>query len=152
VPTEPCPELIRLATAVANLEETPERILQVECGAGDGVLFLAREFPSARVRGIDRNPGAIRAAVARIGLDPEGRVAFKQQARRSIPYPDDFFDLIVQMDGPLAVGEIARALKPGRPIIVSEPGWLTRWRLERRFKSLASAATGVYLGCLLSDE
>lgn len=150
--SQPCPELIRLATAVANLQEAPERILQVECGVGDGVLFLAREFPSARVRGIDRDSEAIRAAVAKIGLDPEGRVAFKRRSRRSIPYPDDFFNLVVQMGGPLAIGEIARVLKPGCSVILVEPGRLTRWRLGRRFESSPSVAADVYMGRLLNDE
>ena len=39
------------------------------------------------------------AATARIGLDPEGRVAFKAGRPRSLPFPDDLFDLVAQLDG-----------------------------------------------------
>jgi ubiquinone/menaquinone biosynthesis C-methylase UbiE len=112
--------LIPLAAAVLEVPGTPERILEIGCGAGDGVLFLAREFPSARVRGVDPSEEAIHDAVARVGLDPEGRVAFKHGKSRSLPYPDDFFDLVVQTHGSLLVGEIARVLRPGGHLVYVE--------------------------------
>jgi ubiquinone/menaquinone biosynthesis C-methylase UbiE len=105
------PALTPLAAAVLHVSPDPERVLQVGCGTGDGVLFLAREFPRARVRGIDRSPEAIRAAVAKVGLDPEGRVAFKHSPGRRLPYPDAHFDVIVQTGGPLALGEVRRVLR-----------------------------------------
>lgn len=135
------PPLTPLATAALHVGE-PERILQVQCGAGDGALFLAREFPSARVRGVDAEERAIRAATARIGLDPEGRVAFKVGAPRSLPYPDDLFDLVAVLDQRVPVGEVARVLRPGGHLIVAHTdaaaaprgalGRLLRWRLARR--------------------
>jgi ubiquinone/menaquinone biosynthesis C-methylase UbiE len=107
------PALTALATAALRVPKRPERILEIGCGEGDGVLFLAREFPSARVRGVDRSAESIRAATARVGLDPEGRVAFKRGDPRSLPYPDDHFDLVVHSDGRLLAGELARVLRPG---------------------------------------
>jgi len=108
----PSPLLTPLAAAVLHVGD-PERILQIECGEGDGVLFLAREFPSARIRGVDRSEEAIRRASARIGLDPEGRVAFKQGNPRSLPFPDDQFDLLATVDAYPAASEAARVLRPG---------------------------------------
>jgi ubiquinone/menaquinone biosynthesis C-methylase UbiE len=108
----PSPLLTPLAAAVLHVGD-PERILQVECGEGDGVLFLAREFPSARIRGIDRSEEAIRHAGGRIGLDPEGRVAFKPGSPRSLPFPDDQFDLLAAIDVRPAAAEAARVLRPG---------------------------------------
>ena len=75
------PPLTPLAAAVLHVG-SPERVLQIECGEGEGALFLAREFPSARVRGIDRSAEAVRHAQGRAGLDPEGRIAFKQGVAR----------------------------------------------------------------------
>src|SRR5690348_18492756 len=37
-----------LAAAVLRVPRDPERVLEIGCGEGDGVLFLAREFPRAR--------------------------------------------------------------------------------------------------------
>jgi SAM-dependent methyltransferase len=112
------PPLTPLAAAALHVP-VPERALVVECGEGDAVLFLTREFPAARVRGADSSPALIRAASARVGLDPEGRVAFKLGKPGSLPYPDGFFDLVAQVRGRAAPTEIARVLRPGGHLILA---------------------------------
>ncbi len=147
------PPLTPLAAAVLRVSPAPERVLEVECGDGDGALFLAREFPAARVRGVDRSAEPVRAATARIGLDPEGRVAFKQGRPGDLPYPNDFFDLVVAVDARPRVAEVVRVLRPGGHLILArvrgaEPldglgGRLARWRLGRHgVELLESAAAG----------
>lgn len=112
------PPLTPLATATLAVGR-PESVLEVECGEGDGALFLAREFPRARVRGVDTDDGAVRRATARIGLDPEGRIAFKVGSPRALPFPDDHFDLVAAFDGRLAVAETARVLRPGGFLVIA---------------------------------
>ncbi len=125
------PSLIAMAAAVLHVPRRPERVLHIGCGSGEGVLFLAREFPAARVRGVDRSGELIQVAVSRIGLDPEGRVAFKQGRPRALPYPDGFFDLVTQTGAPLHPAEIARVLRPdGHLVLVGEWRWLD-WRLRK---------------------
>jgi SAM-dependent methyltransferase len=114
----PAPALTPLAAAVLHVGD-PERILQVECGDGEGALFLAREFPSARVRGVDRSPEAVRRASGRVGLDPEGRIAFKQGTPRSLPFPADHFDLLAALDARPAAAEAARVLRPGGFLVLA---------------------------------
>lgn len=136
------PLLTPLAAAVLHLDRPPERALVIGCGDGEPVLLLAREFPTARVRGTDRSEARVREAKARVGLDPEGRVAFKQAAARALPYPDRFFDLVVAVDARLAPGETRRALRPGGHLLLvhTKPQGrlqelLSRWlwyRLRRR--------------------
>lgn len=114
----------------------PERALVVECGDGDAVLFLAREFPAARVRGADSSAALVRAASTRVGLDPEGRVAFKVGKPAGLPYPDGFFDLVAQVGGRPSAGEVARVLRPGGHLVLVNsrpPGFLsaTKERLLR---------------------
>ncbi|HEX5990002.1 MAG TPA: class I SAM-dependent methyltransferase [Solirubrobacterales bacterium] len=113
------PPLTPLAAAVLHVGD-PERILQVECGAGDGTVFLAREFPRARVRGVDRSARAIREAGSRVGLDPEGRIAFKQGDPRSLSFPDDHFDLVAALDARPSPGEALRVLRPGGFLALAE--------------------------------
>ncbi|MGN6257739.1 MAG: class I SAM-dependent methyltransferase [Solirubrobacterales bacterium] len=148
----PSPLLTPLAAAVLHVGD-PERILQIECGEGDGALFLAREFPSARVRGVDRSAEAVRHAADRIGLDPEGRVAFKQGSPRSLPFPDDQFDLLVAIDARPAAAEAARGLRPGGFLVLAATntpdvpsgfrGTLLRRRLGRLgFEPIWSEAAG----------
>ena len=64
--------LASLASAVLHVQSVPERILDIGCGTGEGSLFLAREFPQARVRGVDLSEEMIEQAVGKTGLDPEG--------------------------------------------------------------------------------
>jgi ubiquinone/menaquinone biosynthesis C-methylase UbiE len=146
------PALTPLAAAVLHVGN-PERILQIECGEGDGALFLAREFPSARIRGVDRSAEAVHRATARIGLDPEGRVAFKQGSPRSLPFPADQFDLCAALDALPRAAEVTRVLRPNGFLVLasaraseSPPGFrgkLLRRRLARLgFEPVCSEQAG----------
>jgi 23S rRNA (guanine745-N1)-methyltransferase len=146
------PPLTPLAAAVLHVGR-PERVLQVGCGDGDAALFLAREFPTARVRGIDADADAVAAASARVGLDPEGRVAFKVGGPRRIPYPEDNFDLVSALDARPAPAEVARVLRPGGHLILAAThgpatgsglsGWLLARGLRARgFTQVAAEQAG----------
>lgn len=146
------PRLTPLAAAALHVG-SPERILQVECGEGEGALFLAREFPTARVRGVDRSEKAIRMASAKVGLDPEGRIAFKVGAPRRLPYPADHFDLVALVDAYPRVGEVARVVRPGGYLVIARTrqrqlyagprGWLLRrLLLWRGFEPVWTEAAG----------
>jgi SAM-dependent methyltransferase len=132
----PTPALTPLAAAVLEAGD-PERVLEVECGDGEATLFLAREFPRARVRGVDRSEQAVREATARVGLDPEGRVAFKVGTPGSLPFPDQHFDLVVLVDATPAAAEAGRVLRCGGLLVLAYtsaervPGGLGGWRLRR---------------------
>jgi len=131
------PPLTPLAAAVLHVGE-PERALEVECGEGEGALFLAREFPRARVRGVDSSERAVARAGDRVGLDPEGRIAFKQGSPSSLPFPEDHFDLVVLIDAAPNPAETARVLRPGGFLILAstsprrDPLALRRRLLNRR--------------------
>lgn len=135
------PKLTPLAAAVLHVDR-PERVLQIECGTGDGVLFLAREFPSAHIRGADSSAEAVREATGNVGLDPEGRVSFKQSRPDSLRYPEDAFDLFVAVDTRPDAGEAARVLRHGGFLVLASTlspsamtkgkGWLLRRDLGRR--------------------
>jgi SAM-dependent methyltransferase len=55
----------------------------------------------------------VRRAQARIGLDPEGRVAFKVADAADLPFEEDSFDLVTQLNVPPFFAEIGRVLRPG---------------------------------------
>jgi SAM-dependent methyltransferase len=134
--------LAPLAAAVLHVAKPPERILDIGCGTGAGTLFLAREFPQARVRGVDISEEMIREAQAKVGLDPEGRVAFKVGDASELPYPDQGFDLVAQLNMPPFFEEMVRVLRPGGHLIVAA-SWgaatpfytsarVLRWKLAQR--------------------
>jgi SAM-dependent methyltransferase len=102
-----------LAAGLLHVRPEPERALDIGTGLGDGALLIAREFPHARVRGIDLSEEMVRRAQRRIGLDPEGRVAFKVADAANLPFEEDSFDLVAQLNMPPFFSEIARVLRPG---------------------------------------
>lgn len=157
------PALTPLAAALLRVP-APERALAIGCGDGDSALLLAREFPAARVRAIDPSAESVRAARARVGLDREGRLAFKQGRPRSLPYPDSFFDLVAQLSGRVAPRELSRVLRAGGSLILvgpagtarpRGPGRLTRRRLVTRgfvVECEESAGDGNFLVARLVED
>jgi ubiquinone/menaquinone biosynthesis C-methylase UbiE len=111
--------LAPLAAALLHVKPAPERALEVGTGTGEGALLIAREFPQARVRGVDLSEEMIRVAKHKVGLDPEGRVAFRLADASDLPYEDDSFDLVTHLNMPPFTGEIARVLRPGGQVIVA---------------------------------
>jgi SAM-dependent methyltransferase len=102
-----------LAAGLLHVRPEPERALDIGTGHGDAALLVAREFPHARVRGVDLSEEMVRRAQARIGLDPEGRVAFKVADAADLPFEAESFDLITQLNMPPFFAEISRVLRPG---------------------------------------
>jgi ubiquinone/menaquinone biosynthesis C-methylase UbiE len=117
----------------------PERALEIGTGTGTGALLIAREFPQARVRGVDISEEMVRLAKKRVGLDPEGRVAFRVADASSLPYNDESFDLVAELNMPPFFAEIARVLRPGGFVVHASswgdatPFWTPDAVLRRRF-------------------
>ena len=111
--------LATLAAGLDSLGPRPERVLDLGCGTGAGTLFLAREFPTAGIRGLDLSDSMIARAQSKIGLDPEGRVSFRVGDASKLPFADDSFDLVTQVNMPIFFGEIARVLRPGGGLVIA---------------------------------
>jgi ubiquinone/menaquinone biosynthesis C-methylase UbiE len=111
--------LAALAAATAQIPTRPERALDIGCGTGEATLFLAREFPRARVRGVDFSEEMIHLARSKVGLDPEGRIAYKVGDASRLPWSEESFDLVAQLNMPPFFSEIARVLRPGGYAIVA---------------------------------
>ena len=105
-------------------------VLDVGCGVGHWGQLLASVLPtSARVTGIDREPGWVEQASARAlsrGLGE--RFSYRQGAAERVPFPDDSFDLttcqtvlIHLRDPAAALGEMLRVTRPGGLVVVAEP-------------------------------
>jgi ubiquinone/menaquinone biosynthesis C-methylase UbiE len=145
--------LAPLAAAVLYVKPAPERVLDLGTGTGEAALFLAREFPRASVRGVDISEPMIRAAQGKIGLDPEGRVAFRVADASSLPFEPDSFDLVTQVNVPPFFAETARILRPGGFALVASshgagtpfytpPRVLARGFRRRGIEELATGEAG----------
>ncbi len=149
--------LAALAAALLHVKPAPERVLDVGTGTGEGALLISREFPQASVRGVDMSDEMIRAARAKVGLDPQGRIAFRVADAASLPYDDESFDLVTHLNMPPFAREIDRILRPGGHVIVASswgsatpfytPNAVLAWMFAKRgieAKSAGDAATGTY--------
>lgn len=111
--------LAAFAAGLDALGLKPERVLDLGCGTGAGTLFLAREFPSASIRGVDLSEEMIGRARAKVGLDPEGRVSFRVADAHQLPFGERSFDLVTQVNMPIFFAEIARVLRPGGGLVIA---------------------------------
>lgn len=111
--------LATLAAGLDALDLKPERVLDLGCGTGAGTLFLAREFPSAGIRGLDLSEEMVSQAQSKIGLDPDARVSFRVGDASKLPFADRSFDLVTQVNMPIFFGEISRVLRPGGGVIIA---------------------------------
>jgi len=145
--------LTALATAVTHVEAEPERVLDLGTGTGVAALFLAREYPRASIRGVDFSEEMVATAKAKVGLDPEGRIAFKVADAASLPFADDSFDLVAQVNVPPFLAELARVLRPGGYAVFvasggpatpfyTPPSVLERGLAKRGIETVASDAAG----------
>ena len=142
--------LATLAAGLDSLELKPERVLDLGCGTGAGTLFLAREFPTASIRGIDLSGEMIASAQSKIGLDPDARVTFRVGDASKLPFGDGSFDLVTQVNMPVFFKEIARVLRPGGGVVISsslgdQTPFSTPERLVRR-KLVSHGFGQVYAG------
>ena len=142
--------LAALAAALLYVRPAPERALDAGAGTGEGTLLIAREFPQARVRGVDISEEMIRTAREKVRLDPEGRVAFRVADAADLPYDDESFDLVTHLNMPPFVAEVARVLRPGGHVVVASswgpatPFYTPNATLDRGFAKwgIEPAATG----------
>jgi SAM-dependent methyltransferase len=111
--------LAPLAAGLLHVRPEPERALDLGTGHGEAALLLAREFPHASVRGVDLSEEMVRRAQAKIGLDPDGRVAFRVADAANLPYEDASFDLVAQLNMPPFYEETARVLRPGGHFVIA---------------------------------
>ncbi|MBY8847688.1 methyltransferase domain-containing protein, partial [Saccharothrix sp. MB29] len=103
-----------------------DRVLDVGCGIGKPAVRLA-ERTGAEVVGISNNQGQVDQAnvrAAEAGL--AGRVRFEYADAMAQPFADAEFDAvfalesIIHMDRPVALAEMARTLRPGGRLVLTD--------------------------------
>jgi SAM-dependent methyltransferase len=110
--------LAALAAAVSRLEAPPAAALDLGTGTGAGALWLARQFPEARVTGLDISEAMIEQARAKLHAELSRRVEFLVGDADRLPFADGSFELVAQISVPVFFDEAARVLAPGGYVVV----------------------------------
>jgi SAM-dependent methyltransferase len=136
-------------TAVADLHPG-ERVLDLGSGGGIDVLLSARRVgPTGRAIGLDMTDEMLALAQRNASQAGAVNVEFLKGQIEAIPLPADSVDVVISncvinlaADKPAVLGEIARVLRPGGRMgvsdIVADDGLTPEQRAER----------GSYVGCI----
>jgi SAM-dependent methyltransferase len=142
--------LAPLAVACDHLNAQPDAVLELGTGTGSGALMLARRFPNAEVHAVDISEAMVEAARAKAAAMLPRRIHFAVADAASLPYGDDSFDLVAQLNLPTYFDEMIRVLRPGGHVIIgsslgsSTPYYTPDRVLRRAFRrrGVETAGTG----------
>ena len=131
-------------TATAHIK--PGEVV-VDLGSGGGLdVFLASKMvgPEGRAIGIDMTPAMIERARANAKAGGYTNVDFYQSTIDRIPLPDASVDCVLNLapDKPAVFREIARVLKPGGRVAVSDIA------LKRELPQAVAQSVAAYVGCI----
>ncbi len=107
-----------------------DTVLEVGCGAGQGIKLAAEKAKDGRIIGIDISEEMVRAATRRNALAVNaGHVAILQGNITTLPFKDQQFEKIMTihtlyfwLKSPglsQALGELYRVLKPGGRVVIT---------------------------------
>jgi SAM-dependent methyltransferase len=105
-----------------------EQVVDVGCGAGIDSLIAARMVaPSGRVIGVDMTPAMLDRARTGAAMTGLTNVEFREGFGEALPVADGWADVVISNgvlnlmpDKDVALGEMARVLKPGGRLQVAD--------------------------------
>ncbi|BBO92900.1 class I SAM-dependent methyltransferase [Desulfosarcina ovata] len=144
-----------------------DRILDIGCGSGRHTAAAYR-LNGVRVTGADLNVEDLKEARARLdfhdrlGEHGDGVWSLAAADVTALPFPDACFDLVICSevlehipDDELAMTEIVRVLKPGKPLVVSVPRYLPEricWALSDDYFNANQGHVRIYRKSALTDR
>lgn len=132
-----------LEQALLDQRGVPRRILDLSTGTGHAARRLKRQYPRAKVVGIDISPEMI--AIARREARGEGlTIDFQVGNTAKLPYGDGSFDVVVLQNAMPFAEEMMRVLRPrGKALVVfsfAGPWISAAWpTLAARFEQLGAS-------------
>lgn len=124
------------------------RVLDSGCGFGETLIYLAKTFPEAEFAGVDLSEPLLELAISSAAkANVSGRVEFKKADVHNLPYPDDHFDVALNINmlhlvtDPLKMlDELERVLRDDGHLFIADirRSWIGL--VEPEFKSAFTVA------------
>ena len=134
-----------LEAALARVDATPTRILDLGTGTGIGARHLAKRYPDAQVVGVDLAPAMVEEARRLLPAELEGRVRYEVGDAAALTFEDGAFDLVVLLNMIPFFEELARVTSAGGAVVVASsagpetPIYVPPETLRRRLAPLGFA-------------
>ena len=111
-----------LDVALARLDGSPRRTLDLGTGAGQAAFLIADRFPETEIVGADLSPEMLVAARSAMPAHLADRVQFELADASDLPYDDGAFDLVTLANMIPFFDELARVTAPGGAVVFSFSG------------------------------
>jgi ubiquinone/menaquinone biosynthesis C-methylase UbiE len=111
-----------LEAALAALDGSPRRTLDLGTGTGQAAFVIAERFPETEVVGVDLAPEMLAAAREATPSELAGRLRFELADASRLPYDDGAFDLVTLANMIPFFEELARVTAPGGAVVFSFSG------------------------------
>ncbi len=124
------------------------RVLDSGCGFGETLIYLAKTFPEAEFAGVDLSEPLLELAMSSAAkANVSGRVEFKKADVHSLPYPENHFTTVLNInmlhlvtDPVKMLNELERVLRDDGHLFIADirRSWIGF--LEPEFKSAFTVA------------
>ena len=122
---EPYRSVIALYHHVASATDLDgKELLEVGCGRGGGASYVARYLKPSQMTGVDISHNAVRFCSNRHPVDA---LTFQQGDAESLPFEDESFDAVLNVESSHCygsidrfIGEVSRVLRPGGEFLYAD--------------------------------
>jgi SAM-dependent methyltransferase len=105
-----------------------ESVLDIGCGGGvDAMIAATMTGPTGRVVGIDMSSEMLERARKNLSLTHLKNVSFQESSAEDLPFPDQFFDVVISSgvfnlipDKLKALREVFRVMKPNGRLMMAD--------------------------------
>ena len=104
-------------TALASVDPSPQRVLDVGTGTGAGAFAVAERFPEAEIVGVDLSRKMVARARQKTPPGLTARVRFEEGDSGRLPYAGESFDLVTLANMIPFFDELDRVLAPGGSVL-----------------------------------